>query len=151
MVHTWHNQGETRGDGGNGVGQVERRSAGGRTRISIGFGSLGLKTVQEAGFLVWASKPRSEGLSEAKRPTDVPRHVAESVWVVWASKPPRRRVSRFSPQNLGRRARWESGEPKVERTARKGCVEWRQGVPSTRGRRMRREKDLDENAPAWVV
>src|SRR5579871_4915620 len=41
------------------------------------FGSLGLKTVQKAGFLVWASKPRSGELSEAKRPRNVPRHVAK--------------------------------------------------------------------------
>jgi len=128
VVYTWHNQGKTRGDGGNGVGQVERRSARGRTRILIGFGSLGLKTVQEAGFLVWASKPRSEGLSEAKRPTDVPRHVAELVWVVWASKPPRRRVSRFSPQNLvggldGNRAnrRWNGRRAKVAWSGGKVC------------------------------
>src|SRR5579859_6642900 len=52
-----------------------RREAGHAT--SSGFGSLGLKTVWKAGFLVWASKPRSGELSEAKRPRDVPRHVAK--------------------------------------------------------------------------
>ena len=86
MVYTWHDRAKTRGDDEDGVGQVERGSAGGRTRDFIGFGSLGLKTVQEAGFLVWASKPRSEGLSEAKRPMDVPRHVGS--WFGW-----------FGPQN----------------------------------------------------
>ena len=60
-----------RGRGGDedGVGQVERSSAGGRTRVSIvvgawrsseaRFGGLGLKITKAAGFLVWASKPRS--------------------------------------------------------------------------------------------
>src|SRR5579883_981602 len=53
---------------------------------SLWFGSLGLKTVQKAGFLVWASKPRSGELSEAKRPRNVPRHVAK-------------RFGWFGPQN----------------------------------------------------
>src|SRR5579859_7032927 len=75
VVYTWHDRAKTRGDGGVGVGQVERSSAGGRTRDFTGFDSLGLKTVQKAGFLVWASKPRSGELSEAKQPRNVPRHV----------------------------------------------------------------------------
>ena len=78
MVYTWHDRATTRGDGGVGVGQVERSSAGGRTRVSIvvgawrsseaRFGSLVLKTTKAAGFLVWASKPRFGGLARLSGP-----------------------------------------------------------------------------------
>src|SRR5579883_3285485 len=100
--HGWSTPGIIKGRHVETMGMASAKSRGARREVGHAFPS-GLavwasKTVQEAGFLVWASKPRSEGLSEAKRPTDMPRHVAELVWVVWASKPPRRRVSRFSPQ-----------------------------------------------------
>jgi hypothetical protein len=55
--------------------------------------------LSEGRFLGLGLKTKVRGLSEAKRPMDVPRHVPELVWVVWASKPPRRRVSQFGLQN----------------------------------------------------
>jgi hypothetical protein len=130
------------------------KSSGARWEVghaaSSRFGSLGLKTTQAAGFLVWASKPRSGELSEAKRAKNVPRHVAK--WFRW-----------FGPQNhqdggfpsfglkTGVRARRRLGDPKDAWRTRGGCVELRQGAPITRGRPMGIKKETDENAPAWAV
>src|SRR5579871_1513597 len=99
------------------------------------FGSLGLKTVQKAGFLVWASKPRSGELSEAKWPRNVLRHVAKEFgWFGLQNH----QVEGFPGfgSKPGAKAGGASSGAKGVWMAQGHCMELRQGAPITRGRRM---------------
>ena len=77
MVYTWHDQAKTRGGDEDDVGQVEWSSAGGRTCAFIEVWQFGPQNCPGGQFLGLGLKTKVGELSEAKRPKNVPRHVAK--------------------------------------------------------------------------